>query len=150
MLLAAAGFVVGATGRRVVAMTTDARPVESLIGIYNADGGIVGELRYVAGRIFGRAHCALCDLTHRGLTHRKEWSRASERIAVPFELLHLNERPEAVLRASEAAAPCVLAKAGDDLVMLLGPDDLEACARDVDEFERRLRSAAADRAMTFG
>jgi hypothetical protein len=130
-------------------MSTGTRPVGGLIGVYNADGGIVGELRYVTGKVLGRAHCALCDITHRGLTPRKEWSQACERIAVPFELVHLNERTEAVRRASEGEVPCVLAKTGDELVIVLGPDDLEACAKDVDEFERRLRSAGARLGITF-
>ena len=31
---------------------------------YNADGGIVGEVRYVIGHLLGTAECALCDITH--------------------------------------------------------------------------------------
>lgn len=123
-------------------MSPDQRSIDGLIGVYNADGGIAGELRYVASKIMGRGHCALCDITHRGLTRRAEWSRACARLATPIELVHLNERPQDVRRASDGAEPCVLARVGDELVTLLGPEDLDACAANVDEFERRLRAAA--------
>jgi hypothetical protein len=119
-------------------MSRNLRSIDELIGVYNADGGIVGELRYITGKIVGRAHCALCDITHRGLTPRAEWSQACERITTPFTLLHLNERPDDVRLASEGAAPCVLARVGDDLVMLLGPDDLDSCW----EAGRRVRAPA--------
>jgi hypothetical protein len=130
-------------------MTPTPRAIDELVGVYNADGGVVGELRYVLGKVFGRAHCALCDITHRGVKQRAEWSQACERIAVPFVLVHLNERPDDVRRASGGEVPGVLARVGDDLVPLLGPADLDACTGDVGEFERRLRSAAAARGLSL-
>ncbi|QYH35289.1 hypothetical protein [Salinibacterium sp. M195] len=33
-------------------------------GIYNADGGVWGETRYVIGHMLGTAACSLCDITH--------------------------------------------------------------------------------------
>ena len=38
--------------------------IKRILGIYNADGGLWGEMRYITGRIFGKSHCALCDITH--------------------------------------------------------------------------------------
>ena len=38
--------------------------LKAIWGVYHADGGIVGELRYVFGKLRGTAHCALCDITH--------------------------------------------------------------------------------------
>jgi hypothetical protein len=34
------------------------------VGIYNADGTILGEISYVAKKLAGRGSCALCDITH--------------------------------------------------------------------------------------
>jgi hypothetical protein len=130
-------------------VSAEPRPVDELIGVYNADGGIVGELRYVTGKLLGRAHCALCDITHRGVSARPEFTRACARIPVPFTLRHLNERPGDVRDASGEAVPCVLARTGGDLVVLLGPADLEACAKDADEFERRLRAATDAAGLTL-
>ena len=39
--------------------------------VYDADGGLVGEVRYVVGHLLGRAECALCDITH-GPVRRKQ------------------------------------------------------------------------------
>ncbi len=125
-------------------MSSEPRSIDELIGVYNADGGIAGELRYIAARITGRGHCALCDITHRGLTRRAEWDDACARLTTPFVLVHRNDRPEDVRRASASAVPCVLARVGDGLVMLLGPEALEQCHADVGEFERRLREAAGE------
>ena len=130
-------------------MSPEQRPIDALIGVYNADGGIGGELRYIAGKITGRGHCALCDLTHRGLSRRTEWTEACARLATPFELVHLNERTETVRHASEGSVPCVLARVGDELVELLGPDELDQCAANIDDFEHRLREAAVDQSLTL-
>lgn len=40
------------------------QPIVRYTGIYNADGGLVGEVRYVVGHLLGTAECALCDITH--------------------------------------------------------------------------------------
>ena len=37
---------------------------QELVGVYHADGSLLGEARYVVGKILGRAHCSLCDITH--------------------------------------------------------------------------------------
>ena len=39
--------------------------VESIWGVYHADGGLIGELKYVAGALFKGQHCSLCDITHK-------------------------------------------------------------------------------------
>ena len=38
--------------------------VTGLVGVYHANGSWHGELAYLLGRLSGRAHCALCDITH--------------------------------------------------------------------------------------
>ena len=39
--------------------------VDTVWGVYHADGGIMGELRYVIGAVFQGNHCSLCDITHK-------------------------------------------------------------------------------------
>ena len=116
-----------------------------LIGVYDADGGLPGELRYVVGRALGRAHCALCDVTHGAVRARTEFRRCADGLGVPFDLLHRNEAgPELLV----AGLPSVLARTDDgEVVPVLGPDDLEACAGDVDAFERALRDALASKGL---
>jgi hypothetical protein len=115
--------------------------VDELIGVYDADGGLLGELRYLAGRGLGTQHCALCDLTHGKLRRRPEWDALVARLGVPFTLRHRNEQADAVRAATAGQLPCVVARRGATLTVLLGPDDLAACGRDLDQLERRLRGA---------
>ncbi|GIR81110.1 MAG: hypothetical protein CM15mP82_6620 [Methanobacteriota archaeon] len=36
--------------------------VDTVWGVYHADGGIMGELRYVIRSLFQGNHCSLCDI----------------------------------------------------------------------------------------
>ncbi len=119
------------------------RGVDRLIGIYDADGGLLGEVRYALGKVFANGHCSLCDLTHRGLKRRAEWDTMVERLGVPFALLHRNEMDDALRLVTRSALPCLLADRDAQLEVLLGPDDLAACGTDLEELERRIRAALA-------
>lgn len=119
------------------------RSVVELVGVYHANGTLRGELAYVVGKVFGRAHCALCDITHGTLRRKPEFDRCASQLPVPLTLVHLDERSSAVAEATEGATPCVAARYGDDSVeVLLTADDLERCSGDparlVAEIERRL------------
>jgi hypothetical protein len=116
--------------------------IDRLTGVYHADGGLRGELAYVVGKIRGTTHCALCDITHRGVRHKREWVEMLAALDVPVELVHLNERSDQVEAASAGQTPCVLAHVDDRIVTLLGPEDLERIGGDVDAFVVTLRAAA--------
>jgi hypothetical protein len=120
-----------------------------LVGVYEADGGLVGELRYAVLRFTGRGHCSLCDVTHRGVKSKPEWRGMCEGLPVPFDLVHLNERSPAIVEASEGATPCVLAEVDDDLVLILGRDELELCRGDVIRFADALRVGLSDQGITI-
>ena len=113
--------------------------------MYDADGGLVGELRYVVGRAAGRAHCDLCDITHGAVRPKRAWIDLTARLPVPVRVVHRNERTAEVLAASDGGTPCVLARRGGALEVALGPEELRACAGDVTELERRLRTVLAAR-----
>jgi len=117
--------------------------VEELIGIYDADGGVLGELRYALRGLFSDAHCSLCDLTHRGLRRRKQWDSIVEHLGVPFVLLHRNEMDEAVGSVVGTELPCIVARRRGRYDRLLGPPDLAECGADLGKLEDRIRSAAA-------
>ena len=38
--------------------------IDTVWGVYHADGGIMGEMRYVAGALFRGNHCSLLSLIH--------------------------------------------------------------------------------------
>jgi hypothetical protein len=110
----------------------------------------MGELVYVLAKLSGRAHCGLCDITHGlHLRERAEWREQRARLPVPFETLHLDERPPEVARACPAG-PCVLAHTDDGVVPLLGPAEIDACAGSVEALLAAVDRAAFARGLSFG
>lgn len=73
--------------------------IHEFIGVYHADGGLRGEVRYVVGHLLGRTECALCDITHSPIRRKKQWDGFVADLGVPFRLLHLNEMPPDVASA---------------------------------------------------
>lgn len=117
----------------------------SLIGVYKADGGFIGELKYVFGHLLGLADCKLCDITHSPVRKKPAWKQMEKRIkadyGLDFKLLHMNERDEIVKAATTGREPCVLARYEDGTVtMLLDSVDLKAVAGSVEKFEKTLRA----------
>ena len=90
--------------------------MDKLYGVYNADGGIIGELSYVIGKIRGKVHCALCDITHKGISKKKEWKSLERKIDIPFELVHLNEQKKEFEEYTAGKSPCVVGEKNGDLV----------------------------------
>ena len=103
-----------------------------LIGVYDADGSPLGELRYWVGARLGRAHCALCDITHGSVRARPEWRDRRQGLAVPFDTYHRDDQPEAVRRAAAGRAPAVVAETAAGMVVLLGPAELDGLDGTVD------------------
>ena len=118
------------------------------LGVYDADGGLVGELRYVIGHLLGTAECALCDITHSPVRRKRAWDAMVAELDAPFDLRHRNELTEAeTLALTPMGLPVVAAELADGVwVELLGRDALDACDGDVDTFARVLRAAVADHA----
>ena len=112
--------------------------IRRLIGVYHADGGLRGEMTYVIAKVRGRAHCGLCDITHRGFRRRQAWTAMVADLPVPVDLVHLNEREPDVQEVTDGRTPCVLAVTDQGLVVLLDRGDLEPLAGDVDRFSRLL------------
>lgn len=120
------------------------QPVE-FIGVYHADGGVLGELRYMLGKVRGTTHCALCEITHGTVRRKSEWDRSCREFGIPIRLVHLNERESDEAAACAVGTPTVLARWSDGtLSPVLGPDDLEL-GGSVERFFDRL-SAAVDKA----
>jgi len=111
--------------------------VEQLIGVYHANGSWPGELAYLVGRLSGRTHCALCDITHGVLRRRRAFDACVATLPVAFDLVHLDERSDDVAAASEGRTPCVLARTSTGLVLLLDAHALVSCRGD----PARLREA---------
>ena len=115
--------------------------ITRFIGVYDADGSLVGEVSYVVGRALGRAHCALCDITHGALRERADWRAGVRTLDVPFVTYHRDDQPAAV-RALGAALPVVVAEHDDgSLTVAATADDLEACGASPSALVQLLRRA---------
>ncbi len=118
-----------------------AHQVTKLVGVYDADGTLRGELTYFIGARLGRAHCALCDITHGLVRRRSEWTACKEGLPVAFETYHRNDQPDPVRAATGDVTPVVVAETDTGVVVLLGPAELEECASSVDRLVDALESA---------
>ena len=119
--------------------------LERLSLVYDARGGVVGELAYAIGRARGTRHCALCGLTHGRVRERPAWTAFRALLPVPVRAFHLNDRPDDVAAASGNTAPAVVGHAGSEAVLLLDRAELERIGGDLDAFGAALeeRSRAA-------
>lgn len=126
------------------AVSDDPPVVVGYVGVYDADGGPVGEVRYVIGSLLGTAHCSLCDVTHGPLRRRPAWDAMVAQLGVPFTLLHRNELDDDDIAAAVemAGMPLVLARlAGGGLAPVLLAADLAALDGSVANLEAALGRA---------
>lgn len=113
------------------------------LGVYDADGGVIGELRYVVGHLFGTTECALCDITHSPVRRKRSWDAMVAQLDAPFALRHRNDLSDVEQDAlTGVALPVVAAELADGTwTTLLDVDSLRACDGDVDAFAERLAAA---------
>lgn len=84
-----------------------------LVGIYDADGTLAGELRYAFAKLTGRSSCALCDITHGwNPMGSREWKQACAASPVELELVHRDDAAPDQLAAAPAL-PSIVAHDAD-------------------------------------
>lgn len=116
------------------------RAITSLVGVYDADGGLVGEARYVIGHLLGRAECALCDVTHSPVRRKRSWDAMVARLGIPVDLVHRNEIPSDVAACVDGAGlPCVVGRGAGGVEVVLGRAELAALGGSVEAFETAMR-----------
>lgn len=115
--------------------------VKALYGVYNADGGMKGELQYLWGAYVRNQHCSFCDITHSKVRRRPRWAQFVERCPVPFHALHLNELAPDLAEFVHGKAPCVLARTDSGYQLVLSDAQLHACGGSVEQFEATLTDA---------
>ncbi len=124
--------------------------VRRLVGVYDADGTVLGELSYFVAARLGRAHCALCDITHGLVRERSEWRTARDGLPVEFVTYHRDDQPADVREAIGDRLPAVVAETAGGVTLLLDGDALEACAGDPQSLVAEVRRAIVDRGLSFG
>lgn len=117
----------------------------TLIGVYKADGGIMGELSYLLGHLVGARECSLCDITHSPIKKKNSFKAYEAKLlrerGITMKLVHMNERTEAELAASEGREPCMLLQYEDGSIsMFLDYVELKTSKGSVDSFEKLVDS----------
>jgi len=115
--------------------------ISELIGIYHADGSAVGEMKYFFGKMVGRAHCSLCDITHGAFREKDKFKKIRENLGVAWSTVHLDERSPELKTFSEGMTPCVVGKTKKGFALVLDAAELELCKKDPDAFEAKITSA---------
>jgi hypothetical protein len=122
--------------------------IERLVGVYDADGTLRGELTYFVGARLGRAHCALCDITHGFVRERRDWQACRDKLLVPVLTVHRDEVPPAVAAAGPDP-PFVAAETDNGVVPLLDGPALEACQGDPDALVAAIEAAVDARGLDW-
>ena len=120
-----------------------------LIGVYDADGTLRGELAYWVGARLGRTHCSLCEITHGLVRERSDWKSCKEGIAVPFDTYHRNDQPSSVRSATGDTAPVVVAETTIGITLLLGPTELDACGGSVEQLIELIEAAVLEKGLEW-
>ena len=118
---------------------------KTLIGVYKADGGILGELSYFFGHLVGVRSCSLCDITHSPVKKKSAFKEFEKNLLakrdLAFRLVHMNERTDAERAASQGREPCVLLQYEDGSIsMFLDFVELKASKGSVKSFEKLVES----------
>ena len=99
--------------------------ITELIGVYDADSTLLGEISYWVGARLGITHCSLCELTHGLFTKKSEWNQCAVSLAIPFRLFHRDDAPHDVLAALTGQFPAVLQRTTEGLKIILTKEELE-------------------------
>lgn len=117
----------------------------TLIGVYNADGGILGKLSYVLGHLIGTRSCSLCDISHSPVKMKSSFKAFERELAdkhgIAVKMIHRNERNERETKASAGREPCMLLEYADGSIsMFLDSVELKALSGKVHDFRKLIYS----------
>jgi hypothetical protein len=117
----------------------------TLIGIYKADGGVIGELSYIFGHLIGIKSCSLCDISHSPVKKKSAFKKLEQELlrdhGIAIKMIHLNERNDRELKASAGREPCMLLEYPDQSIsMFLDAVDLKALSGSVASLRKLILS----------
>ena len=120
-----------------------------LVGVYDADSTVRGELAYWVGAGLGRRHCSLCEITHGSVRQRPEWRACQAELPVRFDTNHSNDQPDPIRTAVRGQAPVVVAEIDNGRIRLLAAADLDACGGSIDRLVEAIERSAVRLGLTW-
>ena len=114
-----------------------------LIGVYDADATLLGEVAYWVGARFGVRHCSLCDITHSLFREKAQWrdcqSKLESDLHVDFETFHRNDQPDDVRACIDGKYPAVVMRGDDGMVsMFMNASEIDACGASPEKFVAKI------------
>ena len=113
-----------------------------LVGVYDAESTLRGEVSYWIGARLGRRHCSLCEITHGSVRERPDWKRCRAGLPVQFDTFHRNDQPDTVRAAANGSAPVIVAETDTTAVLLVSAAELEECNGSIDLLVTAIEKAA--------
>ena len=113
--------------------------MNKLIGVYDADATLWGEMSYWIGARFGVRHCGLCDITHSLFREKSQWRQCQSKLEhdlhIEFETFHRNDQPDDVRACIDGNYPAVVMRGDDGKVsMFMSAGEIEACGVSPEQF----------------
>ena len=110
-----------------------------VVGIYNADGSVTGELAYAAAKLTGRGSCELCDITHGWNPFgRRECKTAVQQSGLDITFIHRDEAlPEQLSAAGQL--PSIITFGDDDWHVIMSANDIRQCNKSTEQLISQLR-----------
>ena len=102
--------------------------------IYNAEGSIKGELKYLYEKYFKDIKCSMCDITHGVFTQKKKWGNNCSASHLNIKCLHLDELTKDIKDLVINEAPCVVAQVNSTNKIVINNKELANMGGDVDSF----------------
>ena len=106
--------------------------------IYNAEGSIFGEIRYLYNKYIKDIKCSMCDITHNSFSEKSEWGKKCIEFPFKIECLHLDELPIEIKDIVKDNAPCVVTQKRSVNEIIINNKELTSMNGDVDSFFNHL------------
>jgi hypothetical protein len=94
----------------------------TLYFIYNADGGLLNEIKYWINKnlLNNQNTCELCDISHSKIFVRSDWLQFIKELKKDYkvEVLHRNEVPNKIIEKNYVF-PCVIGETENDLIEII-------------------------------
>jgi len=96
--------------------------LKSIYFIYDADGGILNEIKYWANKNILKkdSACELCDISHGKLFVRLEWLKFVKELKTEYKVkvLHRNELPKKI-KERNFQLPCIIGEIDDGFIEII-------------------------------